>query len=88
MCVSTDGLHARQDSMDVNCTLDVKCNCSEIQKPLQRRKHRERHRCLAHSLVGTPNYIAPEVLLRSGMSLYLYIVGHPHHYMIRQKMQC
>ena len=33
-------------------------------KPLERRKLH--HRCLAHSLVGTPNYIAPEVLLRSG----------------------
>ncbi|CAC5367431.1 LATS1_2 [Mytilus coruscus] len=65
-----DELHTRQDSMDVNCTLDVKCNCGEIQKPLQRRKHRERHRCLAHSLVGTPNYIAPEVLLRSEVDRY------------------
>lgn len=33
---------------------------------LERRRQRERQRCLAHSLVGTPNYIAPEVLERSG----------------------
>ena len=49
------------------------CNCdssqqmmqTEVLKPLERRKLRHQ-RCLAHSLVGTPNYIAPEVLLRSG----------------------
>uniref|UniRef100_A0A673G0W9 non-specific serine/threonine protein kinase n=1 Tax=Sinocyclocheilus rhinocerous TaxID=307959 RepID=A0A673G0W9_9TELE len=45
-------------------------------------------RCLAHSLVGTPNYIAPEVLLRTGYTqlcdwwsvgviLYEMVVGQP-----------
>ena len=44
------------------------CSCSKLangQKPLERRAKRQReqrHRCIAHSLVGTPNYIAPEVL--------------------------
>lgn len=42
------------------------CRCSERLKPLERRKARQHQRCLAHSLVGTPNYIAPEVLLRTG----------------------
>ncbi len=37
----------------------------EALKPLERRKLRHQ-RCLAHSLVGTPNYIAPEVLQRAG----------------------
>jgi hypothetical protein len=40
LSIFSDGIHARQDSMDVNCTLDVKCNCGEIQKPLMRRKNR------------------------------------------------
>lgn len=35
------------------------CYCGE-------RANRQHQRCLAHSLVGTPNYIAPEVLLRKG----------------------
>ena len=42
------------------------CRCADRLKPLERRKARQHQRCLAHSLVGTPNYIAPEVLLRIG----------------------
>jgi hypothetical protein len=67
-----DGLHPRQDSMDVSCAMEVECRCNEILKPLERRRQRERHRCLAHSLVGTPNYIAPEVLLREGKNSLPY----------------
>lgn len=55
---------------------------------LERRRQREHQRCLAHSLVGTPNYIAPEVLARSGYTqlcdwwsvgviLYEMLVGSP-----------
>lgn len=51
--------------MEVGCQLDGQCH-SEILKPLEQRRQREQKRCLAHSLVGTPNYIAPEVLLRLG----------------------
>lgn len=47
------------------------CECDELDKellkPLARRKL-QHQRCLAHSLVGTPNYIAPEVLSRQGES--------------------
>lgn len=46
------------------------CRCSDRLKPLERRKARQHQRCLAHSLVGTPNYIAPEVLLRTGRSTW------------------
>ena len=66
-----ESAHIRQDSMDPgSLNLDEgSCSCSKIvgngQKPLERRQKRQKeqmHRCLAHSLVGTPNYIAPEVL--------------------------
>ena len=63
------------------------CRCHQL-KPLERRRRREHQRCLAHSLVGTPNYIAPEVLLRTGYTqlcdwwsvgviLYEMLVGSP-----------
>ena len=58
--------HFRQDSMDPgSLNLDAgQCSCKHT-KPLERRRQRreqQQYRCMAHSMVGTPNYIAPEVL--------------------------
>ena len=75
----TDALfsgHSRQDSMDPgNLDLDSgRCSCPSSSthgmKPLERRRKREHQRCLAHSLVGTPNYIAPEVRWRFKSHLF------------------
>lgn len=63
------GDHVRQDSMDFSKEWEdpANCRCGDRLKPLERRAARQHQRCLAHSLVGTPNYIAPEVLLRTGI---------------------
>lgn len=50
------------------------CRCGD-RVTMEQSANRQHQRCLAHSLVGTPNYIAPEVLLRKGgpaSQIYLF----------------
>ncbi|XP_039207403.1 serine/threonine-protein kinase LATS2 isoform X1 [Crotalus tigris] len=84
------GSHIRQDSMEPSDLWDdvSNCRCGDRLKTLEHRAKKQHQRCLAHSLVGTPNYIAPEVLLRKGYTqlcdwwsvgviLFEMLVGQP-----------
>ena len=77
-------------SMNMDLSLG-NCSCplsKNGMKPLERRRKMQEHREIAHSLVGTPNYIAPEILLKKGYTqtcdwwsvgviFYEMIIGRP-----------
>ncbi|KAM4869370.1 LOW QUALITY PROTEIN: serine/threonine-protein kinase LATS2-like [Urocitellus parryii] len=58
------GNHIRQDSMEPSDLWDdvSNCRCGDRLKTLEQRARKQHQRCLAHSLVGTPNCRCPQLL--------------------------